>query len=48
MVAFERTERLARERADARMWAVACSDPRLMSDLLVASQREQDPARAQR
>ena len=43
-----RLQRLARERADARMWAVALSDPRVMSDLLVASQREQDPARAQR
>jgi hypothetical protein len=36
-------QRLARERADAQMWAVACSDPRVMSDLLVASQRELDP-----
>jgi hypothetical protein len=35
-----RLQRLARERADARMWAVACSDPRVMSDLLVASQRD--------
>ncbi len=41
-------QRLARERADARMWAVACSDPRVMSDLLVASQRELDPASAKR
>jgi hypothetical protein len=39
-----RLQRLARERADERMWAVACSDPRVMSDLLVASQREFDPA----
>jgi hypothetical protein len=43
-----RLQRLARERADARMWAVALSDPRVMSDLLVASQRELDPAPAQR
>ncbi len=39
-----RLQRLARERADERMWAVALSDPRVMSDLLVASQRDQDPA----
>ena len=38
-----RLQRLARERADERMWAVALSDPRVMSDLLVASQREQGP-----
>ncbi len=39
-----RLQRLARERADERMWAVACSDPRLMSELLATSQREQGPA----
>jgi hypothetical protein len=43
-----RLQRLARERADARMWAAACSDPRVMSDLRVASQREFDPASAPR
>ena len=39
-----RLQRLARERADERMWAVACRDPRLMSELLATSQREQGPA----
>jgi hypothetical protein len=43
-----RLQRLARERADDRMWAVACRDPRLMSELLATSQRELDPAPAQR
>ena len=43
-----RLQGLARKRADAHMWAVACNDPRVMNELLIASQREVDPAPAQR
>jgi hypothetical protein len=35
-----RLQRWAEQRADARLWAVACQDSRVMSDLMIASQRE--------
>ena len=36
--------RVARERADARMWAIAKTDPRLMADLQAAVLRSDKPA----
>ena len=36
----EAAARRARTQAEARMWAVACSDARVMSDLTAASQRD--------
>lgn len=37
-----RLQRLAQQRADERMWAVACQDSRVMGDLMIASQRDLD------
>ncbi|MEI7785542.1 MAG: hypothetical protein WCK08_14230 [Betaproteobacteria bacterium] len=42
-----RLQRLAEQRADERMWALACQDSRVMSDLMIATQRDLDqPASA--
>jgi len=35
-------ERRVQARAEAQLWAVACSDPRVMGDLMVATQRDLD------
>ena len=37
-----RLQRLAEQRADARLWAVARQDPRVMSELTITAQRDLD------
>jgi hypothetical protein len=37
-----RLQSLAEQRADARLWAVARQDPRVMSELTIAAQRDLD------
>ena len=37
-----RLQRLTEQRADARLWAVARQDPRVMSELTITTQRDLD------
>lgn len=41
----DRVQRYRSARADERMWAVACTDSRVMGDLLAASQRDLDASK---